>query len=117
MSRIWTSFYPNAIKNIVDAQYRTADDEQKVNIHAALSIYKVYLMSIITDIHGDVPYSEAGKGFLEEKFNPRYDTQEEIYNDFFAELTAAVNNMDAGKDRITGDVIYNGNITKMEKAG
>ncbi len=117
MSRIWTSLYPTAIKNITDAEYHTANDTLKVNINSALRIYRVYLMSIITDIYGDVPYSEAGKGFLEGKFSPRYDTQEEIYNDFFLELNSAVANLDAGKDRITGDVIYNGDIAKWKKLG
>lgn len=115
MSRIWTSSYTTAIKNITDAQYRTANDAEKMNINSALRIYRVYLMSIITDIYGDVPYSEAGKGFLEEKFNPRYDTQEEIYNDFFVELSSIVGNLDASKDRITGDVIYNGDVAKWKK--
>ena len=59
--------------------------------------------------------SEAGKGFLEEKFNPRYDTQEEIYNDFFTELKTAGNNMDVSKDKITGDVIFNGDVSKWKK--
>ena len=115
MGRIWTTFYTTAIKNLTDAQYRTADNAEKVNINSAVRIYRVYLMSVITDIHGDVPCSEAGKGFLEEKFNPRYDTQEEIYNDFFTELKTAGNNMDASKDKITGDVIFNGDISKWKK--
>lgn len=91
-----------AIKNITDAQHRTADDAKKVNINSVLRVYRVYLMSIITDIYGDVPYSEAGKGFIEGKYNPKYDKQEDIYNDFFLELTAAVANLDASKDPITG---------------
>ena len=115
MGRIWTTFYTTAIKNLTDAQYRTADNTEKVNINSAVRIYRVYLMSVITDIHGDVPCSEAGKGFLEEKFNPRYDTQEEIYNDFFTELKTAGNNMDASKDKITGDVIFNGDVSKWKK--
>lgn len=115
MGRVWTTFYTTAIKNLTDAQYRTNDNADKVNINAAVRIYRVYLMSLITDIHGDVPYSEAGKGFLEEKFNPRYDTQEEIYNDFFTELKTAGNNLDASKDKITGDVIYNGDVNKWKK--
>ena len=117
MSRVWTSFYPKAIKDITDAESRTANDSLKVNINSALRIYKVYLMSVITDIYGDVPYSEAGKGFLEGKFNPRYDTQEEIYNDFFLELSSAVASFDASKDRITGDVIYKGDIAEWKKLG
>ena len=108
-------FIQQLSKNLTDAQYRTADNAEKVNINSAVRIYRVYLMSVITDIHGDVPYSEAGKGFLEEKFNPRYDTQEEIYNDFFTELKTAGNNMDASKDKITGDVIFNGDVSKWKK--
>jgi RNAse (barnase) inhibitor barstar len=46
---------------------------------------------------------------------PRYDTQEEIYNDFFTELKTAGNNMDASKDKITGDVIFNGDVSKWKK--
>lgn len=90
MDRVWTTFYTNSIKNLTDAQYRTAQDQGKTNIHAALTIYRVYLMSIITDIYGDVPCKEAGMGFLQGIFNPRYDTQEEIYHSFFQDLTAAV---------------------------
>eukprot|EP00975_Prorocentrum_lima_P017264 3650920-Prorocentrum_lima.AAC.1 len=29
MSRIWTSFYTQSLKNIIDAQYRTAEDAEK----------------------------------------------------------------------------------------
>lgn len=29
----------------------------------------------MTDLYGDVPYSEAGKGYLESIFTPRYDEQ------------------------------------------
>lgn len=115
MSRIWTSFYPNAIKNLVDAAYRTTDDAERVNIHAALSIYKVYMLSIITDIYGDAPCTEAGLGFLEGKYSPRYDTQEEIYDYFFTELAAACDALDAGKDRITGDLIYQGDVARWKK--
>ena len=117
MSRIWTTLYTTAIKNITDAEFRTTNDPLKVNINSALRIYRVYLMSIITDVYGDVPYSEAGKGFLEANFNPRFDTQEEIYNDFFIELSESVDNLDASKDKITGDVVYNGDIAKWRKLG
>ncbi|WP_088653730.1 SusD/RagB family nutrient-binding outer membrane lipoprotein [Geofilum rhodophaeum] len=115
MSRIWTSFYPNAIKNLTDGMVRTAEDPDKVNIHSALRIYRVYMMSLITDIYGDAPYSEAGLGYLDSKFNPRYDTQEEIYMDFFKELDEAVAAFDSGKDQITGDVIFDGNPGQWKK--
>lgn len=115
MCRIWTSFYPNAIKNLVDGIYRTSEDETKNNINAALRIYRVYMMSLITDIYGDCPYSEAGLGFLEEKYNPRYDTQEEIYSDFFVELKDAASQLSNAGDRLTGDLIFGGDVNKWKK--
>ena len=115
MSRIWTSFYTQSLKNISDAQYRTAEDAEKVNINSVLRIYRVYLMSIITDTYGDAPFSEAGLGFLEGKFNPKYDKQEDIYNAFFLELEDAVNKIDPTKDKVTGDLIYAGDVTKWQQ--
>lgn len=115
MSRIWTSFYTQPLKNLTDAQYRTAEDPEKVNINSVLRIYRVYLTSIVTDTYGDAPFSEAGLGFLEGKFNPKYDTQEEIYNAFFLELEDAVNKIDPAKDKITGDLIYAGDVTKWQQ--
>ena len=115
MSRIWTSFYTQSLKNITDAEYRTAEDAEKVNINSVLRIYRVYLMSIITDTYGDAPFSEAGLGFLEGKFNPKYDKQEDIYNAFFLELEDAVNKIDPSKDKVTGDLIYAGDVVKWQQ--
>ena len=115
MSRIWTSFYTQSLKNIIDAQYRTAEDAEKVNINSVPRIYRVYLMSIITDTYGDAPFSEAGLGFLEGKFNPKYDKQEDIYNAFFLELEDAINKIDPTKDKVTGDLIYAGDVTKWQQ--
>lgn len=115
MSRVWTFFYSAPIKNATDAMARTANDSTKVNIHSVLRIYRVYLLSIVTDIYGDAPASEAGYGFLDSKFNPVYDKQEDIYNNFFEELSDAANALDASKDQVTGDVIYNGDINKWKK--
>lgn len=115
MSRLWTSYYPNAIKNLVDGIYRTHEDESKSNINAALRIYRVYMMSLITDVYGDCPYFEAGRGYIDQKFNPRYDTQEEIYSDFFVELKAAAEQLSGAGDRLTGDLIFSGDVDKWKK--
>ncbi len=115
MSRIWTSFYPKAIKNLTDGIYRSKENASLSNINAALRIYRVYMMGLITDIYGDAPCSEAGLGFLEEKYNPRYDTQEEMYTWFFKELKDAGDSLNLSRDKITGDVIYKGDVSKWKK--
>lgn len=115
MSRIWTSFYPKAIKNLTDAIHRSKQNASLPNINSVLRIYRVYMISLITDTYGDSPCSEAGLGFIDEKYNPRYDTQEEIYSWFFTELKDASEALDASSDKITGDVIYNGDVAKWKK--
>ena len=76
MRLLWDRYYSVSVKNLVDAIANSAD---KPNLNAALRIHYVYLMSILTDIYGDVPCMEAGKGYLEGISTPKYDTQKEIY--------------------------------------
>ena len=101
MRLVWDQFYSVAIKNMVDA---IANSEDKPNTNAALRIHRVYLMSVLTDIYGDIPCTEAGQGFVKGISNPKYETQEEIYNFFFDELAACVAQLGTGNDRIGGDV-------------
>ena len=74
--------YPQMIKNLVDIVARTTGDPAKVNINAVARIFKVYLFSKLTDTYGDVPYFDAGKGYINGIDRPAYDRQEDIYKDF-----------------------------------
>ena len=101
MRLIWDQYYGVAIKNLVDAIANSAD---KPAVNAALRIHRVYLMSVLTDTYGDIPCTEAGMGFISGISNPKYDTQEEVYNFFFNELAACVEQLTKAEDRIGGDV-------------
>ena len=101
MRLVWDQLYNVAIKNTVDA---IANSENLPNTNAALRIHRVFLMAVMTDIYGDLPCLDAGKGYTEGIANPKYDTQEEIYNFFFDELVACVAQLGTGTDRIGGDV-------------
>lgn len=115
MGRMWISFYPKAIKNLTDGIARSNENTSLTNVNAALRIYRVYMMSLMTDVYGDAPCSEAGLGYLDGKFNPRYDTQEEIYTWFFKELKEAATALQQSGDKISGDVIYKGDVIKWKK--
>lgn len=99
---LWDRYYSVAIKNLVDAINTTQESQPALN--AALRIHRVYLMSVLTDTYGDIPCSEAGLGYIKGISNPVYDKQEDIYNAFFTELKACVDQLDNANDRITGDV-------------
>ena len=101
MRLVWDQFYNVAIKNMVDAIANSAD---KPSTNAALRIHLVYIMSMLTDIYGDIPCKQAGKGYTEGISTPVYDKQEDIYNWFFEELAACVDQLGKDPTHIDGDV-------------
>jgi hypothetical protein len=113
MSHVWQQLYAVGVKNIVDAIANSAD---MPNVNAALRIHKVYLMAVLTDIYGDVPCDEAGQAYLKGIAKPKFDKQEDIYDYFFDELAACVEQLGTGNDRISGDVTsMNGDTDKWKK--
>lgn len=101
MSHVWNRLYSIAIKNLVDAIYHTED---RPNTNAALRIHRAYLMAVLSDIYGDIPCTEAGMSYIGGIANPKYDTQQEVYDFIFAELKACAEQLGTGTDIITGDV-------------
>jgi len=111
-----------AVKNIEDLKARLeeakANGEPVDNLLAAVRIWRVLIYHRITDTYGDTPYSEAGKGYLEGIFAPRYDPQQEIYMDMLKELEEAVAQFDPSQPTFgNADLVYGGDITKWKKFG
>lgn len=114
-SALWTADNTGLIKNIVDAVENSRDKPEKANLHAMCRIMKVLAFSRLTDLYGDVPYSEAGKGYIELNTHPKYDKQEDIYNDFFKELKESSQMLDASKDKVLTEQYFQGDIQKWKK--
>ena len=51
------------------------------------TVFKSWEFGVLTDVFGDIPYSEAFK--IDEILKPKYDLQKDIYTDLFARLTEA----------------------------
>lgn len=112
MSRPWNNLYAGAIRNLTDAIEATKGDATQVNIHAALRIFRVYVGSLLTDYYGDVPFSEAGMGYITGNSKPKYDKQEDLYRFFFTELKEAAALFDISAKAITSDPLFGGNIAE-----
>jgi len=84
-----------------------------VNQKSIARIMKAYVLWVITDKWGNVPYSEALKGSA--NLTPAYDPQELIYKDLLKELTEAVAEFDPNGVAVKGDLMYSGNIAKWKK--
>ncbi|WP_455639046.1 SusD/RagB family nutrient-binding outer membrane lipoprotein [Parabacteroides sp.] len=112
MSYVWNRYYSIAIKNLVDAIHRS---ENMPNTNAALRIHRAYLMAVLSDIYGDIPCTEAGLSYINGSANPKYDTQEEVYNFIFSELKECAAQLGTGTDLISGDVTSMGGDTEAWK--
>ncbi|WP_428235114.1 SusD/RagB family nutrient-binding outer membrane lipoprotein [Gracilimonas sp.] len=106
-----TSFYgwyQGPLVNLKTAEEVATTENQK----AVARILKAYIFWNVTDRWGDIPYSEALQGT--EEFTPVYDTQESIYEDLFAELKAAADQIDQSGS-LSNDIIYEGDMGKWVK--
>ena len=78
-------------------------------------IMQCFLFSQLTDLWGDVPYSEALQA-LNGQFTPKYDTQESIYTDpnngILAVLNESAATLENTNAAIRGDVMFGGDLSK-----
>lgn len=111
--------FKTTVKNIVDleAQLQESTDPTAATDLAIANIQKVLIFSRITDAYGDIPYSEAGKGFLEGIRFPKYDRQSEIYANMLATLESAATTLSSSGPSSYGDadLLYGGDTIKWRK--
>ena len=110
----WTEHYAQALMNAREVQRLTAGNNYLINKNSIARIWQVYLFSQLTDLFGDIPYSQALQGATGLNFTPAYDRQQNIYPALINELKQATAAMDPSQALFptNADPIYQGNITK-----
>ncbi len=109
----WPFIYTNLLDNELLIQKSISKSTYAVYQGPAY-ILKAYLTASLTDIYGDVPYSEALKG-SEGEVSPSYDSQEYIYTgengilDNLDQGIAAINSY-TGIQELQGDILFNGDL-------
>jgi hypothetical protein len=112
---VWSAYYQNVIKNTHDVIVTTKDNAARSNLYHMARIFQAYAFMVLTDSHGEIPYTEGGAGYTDQIFFPKYDTQQDIYNDIIKELTEASAALNAAGAIETSDVLYAGNVDKWKK--
>jgi hypothetical protein len=113
---LWNSNYGGGIvRNLIDVLEKTDGKAEYTKINAVAKTLKVMVFQRLTDMYGDVPYSQAGLGYYGNIYYPKYDNQEDIYTDFFKLLDEAQSQMQSGTDAIKGDLFYSGDAAKWQK--
>ncbi len=113
----FTHMFSTLIKNIQELINLVENDEEMVNTYAVALIWKSYLFHRITDLYGDVPYSEAGNGYRTQNFYPKYDRQKDIYAGMVSDIEKGLALLNDTKEPIEGDIIYYGDIAKWKRFG
>lgn len=111
----WMRIYGLSIKNLADIMSNTKDKPEYVNVRSIARIFNVYCSMLLTDMYGEIPYFEAGKGESEDISNPSYNKQDVVYKDFLKELKEVEAALIPNGDAVSGDIIYNGDITKWKR--
>lgn len=108
--------YQNQVKEIEQIISLTKDNTALSNKYNVARIWRAYIYSRMTDLYGDIPYSEAGKGYLSNLYAPKYDKQADIYADLLKELEQAGGALDATKATYgTADAVYGGDVAKWKR--
>lgn len=112
---VWDALYED-LGSDANVMYNLAVNEGNSNMQGVALVMKAYAFSVLADVYGDVPYSEAFKteeGILA----PAYDTQQQVYAGVLAMLDEANGLFSAtgGTINSTSDLVYAGDYSKWQK--
>ncbi len=129
---VWTGYY-QALAHIREIERRIGkmevEEEALNNVKAQLKIILAYKTFRLTDLFGDIPFFDAGRGFEGlEHLRPKFDSQETIYKFLLDELkwaeehinTAPTPTTQSGKEYVSfGDFdnLFFGNLYRWRKFG
>jgi hypothetical protein len=114
MQSYWDGYYAGPlldIKTVIDKGVAAS----RPNVEATGLIWQTYVFHLVTDLWGDVPYSEALQG-AEGVTTPKYDPQQEVYAGMIQSLEDAVAKLTAsGAGFGAGDILYENDFEKWRR--
>ncbi|KAB1230228.1 SusD/RagB family nutrient-binding outer membrane lipoprotein [Chryseobacterium viscerum] len=84
---------------------------QYVQHKAMAKIMKANYVQILTDLYGDMPYSQAFKG--QDNLTPKYDKGEDIYKASITDIDDAIKSLESGSGNSpSSDIVFRGDTDK-----
>jgi hypothetical protein len=114
----WKGFYNDSQLNFQRIITQTGEGAAtpNANYEGVALVMRTWVFSLLTDMYGAIPYSDAIKGTAAEaNYTPKYDSMEEIYAGMLNDLKTANAKLTVGGPAIAGDILYSGNILKWKK--
>ena len=100
--------------NIIE---QTKGDATRANLNAVATILRAFDLHRLTDLHGDIPYTQAGYGLQSpDNWFPTYEAQKDVYAAIVRDVKAARDKLNANGGSLGAqDVVYGGDIAKWKK--
>jgi outer membrane lipopolysaccharide assembly protein LptE/RlpB len=114
IQNIWTNLYSQGLTDFATI-IKIGEGTGNVNYQGVGLILKSWSFQLLTDLYGDIPYSQAVK--IDETLTPKYDAQKDVYIGLLADLKKATDLINTTGSPIGGDLVYNGNLAKWKKFG
>ena len=110
---VWT--YPNVVDIIV-----MGEDENSPHFSGVGKIFKAYLLLMLSDQLGSIPYDDLYNGRSTPVLEPRFEEQQVVYEKCLADLDEAIDDLSQTENAIElnrrdGDIIYQGDTERWIK--
>ncbi|HVU56382.1 MAG TPA: SusD/RagB family nutrient-binding outer membrane lipoprotein [Puia sp.] len=105
----WSNFYTQGLNNLYTLK-ELAVQNGYAHYSGIAKVLLAYEVGLASDLWGDVPYSEAFRGDSS-VLQPKYDSQQDIYDSVFSLLSSAITDLGAADSQIEpgdDDFIYGG---------
>ena len=104
---------------LIDFQTIIEQGEENENFHyvGIAKLQKAYIFSIMVDLFGDIPFSEALQGDV--NFDPVIENGEDIYAAIFSLVDEGLADLEKGSELTLGDddLIYEGDLDAWKRMG
>ncbi|HET7274492.1 MAG TPA: SusD/RagB family nutrient-binding outer membrane lipoprotein [Longimicrobiaceae bacterium] len=114
----WGSFYAGPLQDFQEVIEKGVETERP-NVAAIGTIMQTWTFHVMTDLWGDIGYSEALQGRdPDASSTPALDSQEQVYTGMFAALTGAQATLAGGGSSFTpasADLIYGGDVEAWQR--
>tara|TARA_B110000090_G_scaffold149871_1_gene164425 strand:+ start:3013 stop:4428 length:1416 start_codon:yes stop_codon:yes gene_type:complete len=114
IASVWSTFYANVISDAA-SMYSLAETEGNNNMMAVALTIQAHGYATLTDMYGDIPFSEAISADTTGNISPKYDAQADVYTGIIAMLTQANGLYGSGDIDSTSDIMFGGNASKWQK--
>lgn len=110
VNAVWDNVYTELLMEAKVLAEKAVEEESPHNEGMA-NVITAYALGVMSDLFGDIPYSDGLKG-MEGVLEAEFDTQQEIYNSIFSLLDDGIAKLGQADDPIgiDGDAIYGGDV-------